>query len=141
VKRLPVAAPWDFSTPSGPGDSVPNLPSEEGALWGRDLARLADVAEARQRNAFPDQHPRCVDCAFTLGTEPNRSLPTLMDAMKCVIEKVPFYCHKGIADEGKPKRLCVGYMLLLSEADAAERKQRRERNGLKRARRARRGRS
>jgi hypothetical protein len=140
VKRLPVAAPWDFSIPTGPVDSVPNLPSEEGARLGSELARLADVAEERQRKDFPGQHPRCVDCAFTLGTEPNRSLPTLMDAMKCVIEKVPFYCHKGIADDGQPKRLCVGYMVLLSEADTAERKQRRARNELKRARRARRGR-
>lgn len=107
-----MKAPWDFSKAPAPGEGHENLPDEEGMKLGAQLARLCDVEEVKQRETFPDQLPRCSDCAFRLGTRPNGCSETLMDAMKCVIEGVPFYCHKGIKDGEEAKRLCSGWALL-----------------------------
>ena len=107
-----MKAPWEFSKEPAPGEGYENLPDEAGRELGAELARLADVEEEKQRADFPDQLPRCDDCAFRLGTRPNGCSETLMDAVKCVIECVPFYCHKGIKDGESPKRLCSGWALL-----------------------------
>lgn len=103
--------PWDFSVAPEPGKGVPNLPSPEGEALGREIARFAKVEEERQRQRFPNMLPMCDECACRLGTAPNRTATTLMDLVKCTVEHVPFFCHKGVTDDN-PKRLCAGYVLL-----------------------------
>ena len=67
-----MKAPWDYSTSVADGaEGFPNEPDERGIALGKELARLADVAEAEQRKQFPNQLPRCDDCAFSAGTRPN----------------------------------------------------------------------
>lgn len=109
-----VDVPWDFSTPRPGEPTYENVPTPEGAELGRQMARLTDLHEREQLKRFPNQHPRCSDCALRLGTLPNQSAATLMDIVKCLAEGHPFYCHKGIADGAEPKRLCSGYMVLAS---------------------------
>lgn len=46
---------------------------------------------------------RCHDCAFTRGTEANRTDHTLMAATLCVLAHEPFMCH--VED-----RVCAGYV-------------------------------
>lgn len=100
-------APWNFSTPTSDAkNAVPNLPSEKGAELGRELARLTRKELERSGGASP-----CDDCAFVEGTFPNRCAATLMDAIKCIIEAEPFYCHKGVTD-GEPKKLCAGWQAM-----------------------------
>jgi hypothetical protein len=112
--------PWDFSEPPAcDADAVPNEPTPEGRILGEQLARLADVEEARLREKFPHMHHRCGDCAFRAGTVPNGCPETLMDAVKALVENVPFYCHKKL-DDGKPVLLCAGYGMLAGAFDAPE---------------------
>lgn len=110
-----MKVPWDYSKAMRPGDpgAVPNAPTPEGIALGRELARLCDAEEQKQLDQFPGQPPRCDDCAFRAGTIPNGCPDTLMDALKCVLEGEPFYCHKGMKDQdADPKRLCSGWMVL-----------------------------
>jgi hypothetical protein len=79
----------------------PNLPTPEGRALGRELARLCDGEIGVGRD------DRCSTCAFRSGTVPNGCAPTLMDALKCMMERVPFYCHE---QEGK---LCAGWREML----------------------------
>lgn len=110
-------APWDFSEPpADDADAVPNVPTPEGRLLGAHLARLADVEEARLLERFPRHHKRCGDCAFRAGTDPNGCPETLMDAVKGIVESVPFYCHKKFDPDGKPLLLCAGYAMLVGSA-------------------------
>jgi hypothetical protein len=116
-----IEMPWDFTTTPEPGSGVPNEPTPEGRELGAHFARWADEAEAEQRKQFPDMLPRCNECAFRAGTRPNGCPGTLMDALKCLMELTPFYCHKGVKDGEEPTRLCTGYMVLLSgRADAQQ---------------------
>ena len=104
-----MSAPWKFSWPPTPGGRViPNLPSEAGAAAGAELARLveSDLARARESGAPAP----CVECAFVKGTQANRSGATVMDAVKCVLEGEPFFCHLGLKDEDEPTSLCRGYL-------------------------------
>lgn len=108
-----ATVPWEFSEAPKEGEpTVENQATPEGRALGRELARLCDIEEALIRERFPKQHPRCDDCAFRLGTTPNGSAETLMDALKCLYEHVPFYCHKGTRD-GEPRHLCAGYAILV----------------------------
>lgn len=91
---------------------VPNRPSIEGAKLGEQLARLTDTALVRLRERFPDHAEPCESCAFRRGTVPNSCLPTVMDALKCVVEVKDFFCHQG--PKGRRNDLCVGYMIALS---------------------------
>lgn len=84
----------------------------EGIEMGKHLARLCDVAEAEQRKRFPNHATRCQTCAFRAGTLPNGDPVTLMDAMKCLIEHVPFMCHQYFNPDGTPRDMCAGYALL-----------------------------
>jgi hypothetical protein len=109
--------PWDFSSAPEPGETtVPNRPSPEGAALGEQMARLCDVEKEKQAERFPDQLPRCDECAFRLGTLPNGCAETQMDALKCVLERVPFFCHKGLKDGDEPKQLCRGWVILASNS-------------------------
>lgn len=59
---------------------------------GQHIARMADKAAARlESEGEPDE--RCASCAFRSGTAPNQCADTLMDALKCIVEHEPFYCH------------------------------------------------
>lgn len=107
-----IQVPWELSESPAPGKGVPNMPTPEGIALGVEMARLCDIEEAKQLERFPDQTPRCDDCALRRGTRPNGCAETQMDALKCVLEGIPFYCHKGIAESEDPKRLCAGWVTL-----------------------------
>ena len=89
---------------------VPNRPSDEGRQLGEQLARLTDKAWIELKAKFPNHMERCSSCAFRGGTFPNGCLVTVMDALKCAVENIPFYCHHNLDAEGKPTDLCAGFM-------------------------------
>lgn len=105
--------PWDYSIPGDGEPAVPNLPTPEGEALGAELARLCDVAEVEELKRFPNQLPRCQDCALRAGTLPNGCLDTLGDVIKCLVEGEVFYCHKGIVEGEAPKRMCSGFATLM----------------------------
>lgn len=115
-------APWDFSAPVEAGASaVPNLPTAEGRALGAEVARLADIAEAKMLARFPGQRRRCDDCAFRAGSIPNGCPSTLMDAIKAGIEREPFWCHAGATETEEPIFVCAGWLAwaLDTEDDAS----------------------
>jgi hypothetical protein len=73
-------------------------------MLGRELARLADRGEDDSRKKFPNTKVRCKTCAFRLGTAPNGTLVTVMDALKCAMEQVPFLCHEDLPSP------CMGWI-------------------------------
>lgn len=80
-----------------------NRPTPEGEELGRELVRLIEPDVKRlEAEGVPDA--RCSSCAFRLGTIPNGCPTTLMDALKCIMEGDPFYCHMG------DKPLCHGWL-------------------------------
>lgn len=81
-----------------------NEPTREGFELGYRHSLFVDAEEAKAPLANGQQ--RCATCAFRQGTYPNGSPTTQMDALKCVIEGVPFYCHEDT------RQLCAGYALL-----------------------------
>lgn len=74
------------------------------------LARAADEGERRVRLRSPAAPPRCKTCAFTKGTSANSTLETVVDALGCTIEDVPFMCHQHFDDAGRPVDLCAGWV-------------------------------
>jgi hypothetical protein len=74
------------------------------------LARAADDGEPRVRLRSPEIPPRCTACAFTKGTPANNCLETVVDALGCTIEDVPFMCHQHFDDAGRPVDLCSGWV-------------------------------
>lgn len=80
--------------------------------------------------------PMCSDCALREGTTPNQCPATLGDVLKCVVEDLPFYCHKGVPDGGAPKRICTGAAVLAVLVAEGRLRDRRDRNARKRERRA-----
>lgn len=70
-----------------------NRVTPEGKACGFQMVRLTEPAiAALAAEGEPDE--RCTSCAFRLGTVPNGCLQTQSDAMKAVIEGVPFLCHQ-----------------------------------------------
>ena len=66
--------------------------TSESEELGRGIARMTEPCV--QKLASQDEpDERCVTCAFRAGTPPNRCADTLLDAVKCVVEHEPFYCH------------------------------------------------
>lgn len=106
---MSLQVPWDFSYKGDEpeGDLVPNMPSPEGERAGRELARITEAGKAKLLREGLACGTRCDECAFTLGTVPNRCLPTVGDALKCVVEGIPFACHKG-SEPGE--RTCGGWL-------------------------------
>lgn len=78
-----VQLPYDFPEPGTPEDGVRNEPCALGEMAGAELARLTGEVPTA-----------CDECAFRKGAIGNRCLPTVAAAIKCVMEGVPFYCHK-----------------------------------------------
>lgn len=71
--------------------------SPEGKAAGFQLVRLTEPSIARlEREGEPDE--RCKTCAFRLGTVPNGCAQTQLDALKAVVEGVPFLCHQADRD-------------------------------------------
>lgn len=68
--------------------------SPEGRAMGAQLSRLADrsCAALAQQGEVDE---RCKSCAFRVDTVPNGCLQTQMDALKAVVENVPFLCHQN----------------------------------------------
>jgi hypothetical protein len=87
----------------------------EGIEAGGHLARWCDQAEPVIRAKFPEHAERCQSCAFRAGTLPNGDPVTLMDAIKCLVEKVPFMCHQVFDKDGNPVELCAGYAILMGD--------------------------
>ena len=77
---------------------------------GEILARAADEGEPRARLRSPEMPPRCAACAFTKGTPANNCLETVVDALGCTIEGVPFMCHQHFDDADRPVDLCSGWV-------------------------------
>lgn len=89
--------------------SEPRLrePSVEERELGYHAARFADQEAAKK----PHVRERCEDCAFRFGTQPNTYGPTVMNAMKCALEREPFLCHHK--DERGELPICAGYALMV----------------------------
>ena len=67
-----------------------NQATEEGRLLGAQLARLCDGEAAKT-----GKDGRCSTCAFRAGDHlANGSPETLMTALKCAMEREPFWCHE-----------------------------------------------
>lgn len=78
---------------------IKNRRTPEGEELGRELARLCDTA-------INGKNHRCNTCAFRHGDHlANGSAETLMNALKCVIEREPFYCHEI-------DRPCAGWLAM-----------------------------
>lgn len=67
----------------------PNVATDEGRQLGRQLARLCDGELVGRSD------DRCATCAFRAGDHlANGSPETLMTALKCAMERTPFWCHE-----------------------------------------------
>jgi hypothetical protein len=89
---------------------IRNYRSPEGGELGELLARMCDKAEPEARLKVPELPPRCNSCALRAGRHiANGSPGTLLDLLKCVMERIPFHCHEP-AREGE---LCSGWSMLM----------------------------
>ena len=80
-----------------------NRPTPEGRALGEQMARL--ISEPIMQIALQGEpDARCSSCAFRQGTIPNGCPETQMDALKCVMEGTPFYCHMK-----EPRETCHGW--------------------------------
>lgn len=85
-------------------DRQPNRVTPEGRALGEQLVRLTEPAIAGlAAEGEPDE--RCKSCAFRPGTVPNGCLQTQADALKAVVEGVPFMCHQ----HDKLEHACHGW--------------------------------
>lgn len=76
-----------------PSTRAHNRVTPEGRAMGDQLVRLTEPTIQRlAAEGEPDE--RCKSCAFRPGAVPNGCLQTQMDALKCVVEDVPFLCHQ-----------------------------------------------
>jgi hypothetical protein len=68
------------------------------------MAHIADMGvQLLAADGEPDE--RCKSCAFTPGTVPNGCLQTQQDALKAVVEGVPFLCHQA----NRKGEICWGF--------------------------------
>lgn len=94
-----------------------NKATPEGAELGRHLARFCDEAEPQARLRMPALPPRCSSCAFREGPHLASGSPqTQMDAVKCVMEGIEFYCHQ----HDRPDALCSGWAMMMLAKDTPE---------------------
>lgn len=66
----------------------------QGKALGAQMVRITEPTIASLA-AEGEADERCKSCAFRLGTVPNGCPQTQADALKCVIEGVPFNCHQA----------------------------------------------
>ncbi len=91
-----------------------NIASPDGTNMGKMIAKFCDDAEPAARLKMPELPPRCSSCAFRVGTHlPNNSPGTQMDALKCTMEGVPFYCHQ----KERKGCLCSGWSIMMLSTD------------------------
>lgn len=65
----------------------------EGRQMGEQMVRLTQpLIEQLKQEGEPGEC--CKTCAFRPGTIPNGCPQTQLDALKCVMEGVPFMCHQ-----------------------------------------------
>lgn len=83
---------------------------------GKELARFADQAERQWADELALVPVRCKSCAFRAGTVPNGCESTTLDALKCIVEGVPFLCHQELEGYGEGA-LCAGYLMLVGAGD------------------------
>lgn len=94
--------------------SIRNASTPEGRVIGERIAQWCDDAEPKARLVAPSIPHRCASCAFRKGNHlANGSPNTVMDALKCVMEKTPFYCH----DVHRPDHLCSGWLMMVAADD------------------------
>lgn len=95
-------------------EQIRNYRTPEGEELGRQLAEMCDEAEPYARLKIPQIPPRCASCAFRHGRHLANGSPfTQMDALKCVIEHVPFDCH----EPARKGNLCSGWALTVLGTD------------------------
>jgi hypothetical protein len=95
---------------------IRNKATEDGRALGHHLARFCDEAEPAARLRFPELPPRCASCAFREGQHvANGSVAATMDATKCWLEGIEFYCH----EPERKGQLCSGWsMMMLAKSKA-----------------------
>lgn len=91
---------------------VRNRPSADGYVLGEQLDRFCEQQIDKYRQSGMAVPRRCNTCAFRKGTVPNGCAPTVMDALKCVMEGVPFLCHEHRQQHEPP--LCSGWLLVVN---------------------------
>lgn len=97
---------------------VRNTPSPEGYALGEHLDRFCEQEAEKYKGTGLAVPRRCDTCAFRKGTYANGCVPTVMDALKCTAEGVPFMCHEHRKADEPP--VCAGWMLLAEgEKEAA----------------------
>jgi len=85
----------------------PNLPTPEGRALGAEVVRLFETVAPKFYAKHPEARARCATCAFRPNTLPNGCPDTVMDALKCVIERsAVFGCHEEV------QMPCAGYVVL-----------------------------
>jgi hypothetical protein len=71
---------------------------------------LCDSAEPDARLKMPELPPRCQSCAFREGPHvANGSPATQMNAVKCLIEATPFWCHQP----SRTGEICSGWAMFM----------------------------
>lgn len=71
-----------------------NRVTAEGRALGERMVRMTEPTIA-SLVAEGEADERCKSCAFRAGTVPNGCPQTQLDALKAVIEGVPFGCHQA----------------------------------------------
>ena len=90
----------------------------EGRAAGEQIVRMTEPAiAALAADGEPDE--RCKSCAFRIGTVPNGCIQTQLDALKCVVEGVPFCCHQ----EDRRGHPCHGWYAARVAVQRAEKAQ------------------
>jgi hypothetical protein len=78
--------------------------SPEGLALGAQMVKVTEPWIGHLK-AQGESDTRCKSCAFRPGTVPNGCLQTQMDALKAVVEKVPFNCHQ----RDREGQICHGW--------------------------------
>lgn len=88
---------------------VATTPTAEARELGRHLARFVQDARAQLGTEGRPLPARCSECVFRLGTQPNGTPQTVLDATECMVKREPFLCaHR----DGEP--VCGGWATLMA---------------------------
>lgn len=71
-----------------------NRVTPEGRALGEQMVRMT-APTIGCLEAEGEEDNRCKSCAFRVGTVPNGCPQTQLDALKAVVEDVPFLCHQA----------------------------------------------